>query len=304
MNKLSTKVVQDKDYESLVKLASKAAIVVAVILVASKIYGWWISNSAAMLASTTDSLLDVFASLTGFMILKYSLAPADDQHKFGHGKAENLAALMQSSFVMGSAILLLIHGVERTINPETVSHSNIAIAISVLAIVLTLTLVFVQKIVIRKTNSIAISADSLHYQSDLLLNVGVIIALLMSQFNWHYADGIFTVLVGAFLLVSAVKIIYHSVQDLMDKELKQNDLDKIKTIINKHPKALGFHQLRTRQAGKMKFVQFHLELPDQITLFAAHSIADEIENELVSSFEHMEVFIHQDPSSVVVHKGK
>ncbi|WP_082897009.1 cation diffusion facilitator family transporter [Thalassotalea crassostreae] len=303
MNELSTKVVQDKDYESLVKFASKAAIVVAVILVASKIYGWWISNSAAMLASTTDSLLDVFASLTGFMILKYSLAPADEEHKFGHGKAENLAALMQSSFVIGSAILLLIHGVERTINPEIVAHSNIAIAISVLAIVLTLALVFVQKIVIKKTNSIAISADSLHYQSDLLLNVGVIIALLMSQFKWHYADGIFTVLVGSFLLVSAIKIIYNSVQDLMDKELKQDDLDKITAVINKHPQALGFHQLRTRQAGKIKFVQFHLELSDEITLYAAHLIANEIENQLLLSFEHMEVFIHQDPSSVVGHKN-
>jgi ferrous-iron efflux pump FieF len=290
---------QARDYDSLVKLASKAAIGVAFILVVSKLYAWWVSSSAAMLASTTDSLLDVFASLTSFIILKYSLAPADKEHKFGHGKAENLAALMQSSFVLGSALLLIFYGVDRLLNPQPIMHTDVAIAISILAIVLTLALVILQKVVIRKTKSVAISADSLHYQSDLFLNLGVIIALVLSQFEIAQADGLFTIFVGIFLITSAVHIVYQSVHDLMDKELDDEELAIIEQVINENPEALGFHELRTRQAGKMKFIQFHLELPDHLPLVQAHKIADDIEQALLAKFLHTEVLIHQDPQSVV-----
>ncbi|TRX57919.1 cation diffusion facilitator family transporter [Thalassomonas sp. M1454] len=289
----------NQSYENLVKLASKMAILVAAILVVSKLYAWWISSSSAMLASTTDSILDVFASLCSFIIIRFSLSPADKEHRFGHGKAENLAALMQSSFVLGSAILLMFHGVDRVISPQVVSHSSTAIAISVLAIVLTIALISVQKYVISKTNSVAIGADSLHYQSDLLLNAGVILALVLNQYNWPQADGVFTVFVGLFLLSGAVKIIYHSIHDLMDRELDEQDLASIKAVINSHPKAHGFHELRTRQAGKMRFIQFHLELDDNLSLLQAHQISDEVEQELLKIFNDTEVFIHQDPQSVV-----
>lgn len=288
-----------KDYDSLVTLASKAAVLVALLLVSSKIYAWWLSGSSAMLASATDSLLDVFASLTSFIILKFSLAPADENHKFGHGKAENLAALMQSSFVLGSALLLIFHGIERVANPHTIEHSNVAIGVSVLAIFLTLGLLVLQKYVILKTQSVAISADSLHYQSDLLLNAGVILALILSQFDVDKADGVFTILVGLFLMVGAIKIVFHSVHDLMDKELNDHELQLIKKTINSHPQALGFHELRTRQAGKVKFIQFHLELPDELELVRAHQISDQIEQSLLALFAHTEVIIHQDPKSVV-----
>ena len=288
-----------KSYEDLVKLASKMAIFVAATLVFTKLYAWWVSSSSAMLASTTDSILDVFASLCSFIIIRFSLSPADEEHRFGHGKAENLAALMQSSFVLGSAILLMLHGVDRIISPQEVTHSSIAIGISVLAIVLTVALISVQKYVISKTKSVAIGADSLHYQSDLLLNAGVILALVLNAYNWPQADGIFTVLVGVFLLTGAIKMIYHSIHDLMDRELAVEDLQSIKAVINSHPRANGFHELRTRQSGKMRFIQFHLELDDNLSLLQAHQISDEVEQELLKIFTDTEVFIHQDPQSVV-----
>lgn len=289
----------DKSYANLVKMASKMAILVASILVITKVYAWWVSGSSAMLASTTDSLLDVFASLSSFIIIRFSLTPADEEHKFGHGKAENLAALMQSSFVLGSALLLIFHGVDRIYSPQVIEQTSTAIGISVLAIMLTLALIAVQKYVISKTNSIAISADSLHYQSDLWLNAGVILALLLNQYNWPQTDGIFTVLVGGFLLLGATKIVYHSIQDLMDRELADSDLESIKQVINAHPEAIGFHELRTRQSGKMRFIQFHLELDDNLSLLEAHKISDEVEQQLLQIFTDTEVFIHQDPQSVV-----
>ncbi len=287
------------DYSSLVKLASKLAVAVASILLISKLFAWWFSGSAAMLASSTDSLLDVFASITSFVIIRFSLTPADDQHRFGHGKAENLAALVQSAFVLGSALLLVFHGVDRFFNPQPIMHSNVAIGVSVLAILLTLLLVMVQKRVIAKTQSAAISADSLHYQSDLLLNVGVILALVLSQFNFVQADGLFTVLVGVYLIYGAIGIVYHSIQDLMDRELDDNEVNEIKDMIHSHPKVMGFHELRTRQAGKMRFIQFHLELDDELSLFEAHSISDAVEGKILARFSDTEVLIHQDPQSVV-----
>lgn len=287
------------EYASLVKFASKLAVAIATILLVSKLAAWWLSGSAAMLASSTDSLLDVFASLTSFIIIRFSLTPADDHHRFGHGKAENLAALVQSAFVLGSALLLVFHGVDRFFNPHPITHSNVAIGVSVLAIVLTLLLVVVQKRVISKTNSAAISADSLHYQSDLLLNVGVILALVLNQFDVVEADGLFTVLVGGYLIYGAIGIVYHSIQDLMDCELAEEEVHLIKDIIRAHPKVLGFHELRTRQAGKMRFIQFHLELADELSLFDAHSISDQVEQQILAQFNDCEVFIHQDPRSVV-----
>ncbi|NMP16981.1 cation diffusion facilitator family transporter [Thalassotalea sp. Y01] len=286
-------------YESLVRFASGSAVFVAVVLVLSKVWAWWLSGSASMLASSTDSLLDVFASLTSFIILRYSLAPADDEHRFGHGKAENLAALMQASFVLGSAILLILHGVERTVSPQPVSHNFAAIMVSIVAILLTLGLVVIQRHVINKTRSIAISADTLHYQSDLLLNLGVIIALLLSQYGFIYADGAFAVLVGVFLGVGAIKISIRAVHDLMDHELSEQQVERITDLIRANEQALGFHELRTRQSGKIAFIQFHLELKDDLTLYQAHSIADNIEQAIVKEFPNAQVLIHQDPQSVV-----
>ncbi|WP_371375817.1 cation diffusion facilitator family transporter [Thalassotalea aquiviva] len=294
-----TKLAGQYTYADLVTLASKSAVAVALVLLLSKLYAWWVSGSGAMLASTTDSLLDVFASLLSFIMIRFSLAPADEKHKFGHGKAENLAALMQSSFVLGSAILLLFHGANRIYDPVEVTHTNVAIGVSLLAIVLTLALVLLQKKVIAKTDSVAITADSLHYQSDLLLNLGVIIALLLNQYQWPQADGLYTVIVGVFLFVGAIKIVIKSLQDLMDRELSEQDRKVIEDIIAKHPQVHGFHQLRTRQAGPTRFIQFHLELDDDLSLFEAHQISDQVEQMLLATFSDTEVFIHQDPISLV-----
>lgn len=252
-----------------------------------------------MLASATDSMLDLFASLMSVVILKFSLAPADDEHKFGHGKAESLAGLVQAAFVLGSATLLIFNGIDRCINPTDIVHSEVGIWVSVIAIVLTLALVAVQKYVIHHTGSVVISADALHYQSDLLLNLGVLSALILSNGIWKAADGVFTIAVGGLLLWGAVKIIWVSVHQLMDHELSETELKVIKDIVDKNQRARGIHELRTRQAGHQRFIQFHLELDDNLSLLEAHSIGDEIEAEIVKFFAPCEVFIHHDPTSVI-----
>jgi len=286
-------------YAIYVRFAAIAATSTALILVALKIYAWFVTGASAMLASATDSMLDLFASLANVFILRLALAPADEDHKFGHGKAESIAGLVQSAFVLGSALLLLFHGVERLQNPKVIEQSEVGIWVSIIAVVLTLGLVVIQKWVINKTSSVAISADSLHYQSDLILNLGVLVAIILSQGIWVYADGLFTIGVGIFLIVGASKIVWLSIDHLMDKELEEEKLELIRQTVLSHPKALGIHELRTRQAGQHTFIQFHLVLDDLLSLYDAHAIADDVEASLQELFSDCEIFIHQDPKSVV-----
>lgn len=287
------------DYNTLVKFAALCASGTALLLVVIKLYAWFITDASSMLASTTDSMLDLFSSIMNVVILRYALAPADEEHKFGHGKAESLAGLVQAAFVMGSALLLIFHGAGRMITPQKIVQSEVGIWVTIIAIVLTLGLVLIQRMVINKTNSVAISADALHYQSDLFLNMGVLLALFLSQDIWLRADGFFTIIVGLFLLWGAGKIVWLSVYHLMDHELTLAEQDKIKDIVNNHEKTLGMHELRTRQSGALRFIQFHLELDESLSLLEAHEIGESIENEIESALSPCEVFIHHDPVSLV-----
>jgi ferrous-iron efflux pump FieF len=288
-----------KDYAVLVKFAAFAATSTALILLVLKLYAWMVTDASSLLASATDSMLDLFASVMNIIILRFALAPADEEHKFGHGKAESLAGLVQAAFVMGSAILLILNGVDRFFNPKVVVQTEVGIWVSIIAIVMTLALVALQKYVIHHTKSVAISADALHYQSDLLLNLGVLAALILSQGIWLKADGLFTVLVGVYLVWGAGKIIWMSVYHLMDHELTAPEVEQIRKIVLAHSEAKGLHELRTRRSGPQRFVQFHLELDDDLSLLEAHSIGDEIEKEIIQVMAPCEVFIHHDPSSVV-----
>ena len=291
--------ISSDDYAFWVRLAAIFSSSTALVLVVIKIYAWLVTDSSAMLASTTDSVLDLFASIMSIVILRFALAPADKEHSFGHGKAESLAGLVQASFVLGSAILLIFSGVSRVLNPQVIVQSEVAIWVTIISIALTLMLVAFQRFVIKRTGSIIISGDALHYQSDLLLNLGVLAAIILSQGYWLQADGVFTILVALYLIVGAGKIIMQSVSQLMDSELSDEELAQITSCVLEHEKALGIHELRTRQSGAQRFVQFHLELNDDLSLFEAHSIGDEIEAKICKKFAPCEVFIHHDPSSVV-----
>lgn len=296
MNDVST---EKNDYGFWVKIAAFAATATALLLVVLKLYAWMVTDASSMLASATDSMLDLFASLMNVVILHYALAPADDKHKFGHGKAESLAGLVQAAFVTGSAFILVFHGIDRIINPQVVVKTEVGIIVTVIAIVMTLLLVVLQRFVIAKTRSVAISADALHYQSDLFLNLGVLAALLLSSGYSKHADGVFTCAVGLFLLSGALKIIYLSVHNLMDHELSDEEITQITDIVVAHNDTLGVHELRTRQSGPLRFIQFHLELDDRLSLLEAHSIGETIEKEIEAKFSPCEVFIHHDPNSVV-----
>lgn len=281
------------------KLAAKLSIAVAVLLVVIKFYAWLNSGAAVMLASGTDSFLDLLVSIINLLLVRYALAPPDKEHRFGHGKAESLAGLVQAAFISGSATLLVLHGIERVLNPVEIQHTTLAISVTLITIALTLSLVAFQLWVVRKTASIIVEADSLHYRSDLLLNAGVLISLLINNSVWQYADGTFTILVGLYLFFGVIQLVKGSLKQLMDHELSAEDADTIKRYLKKADNILGYHQLKTRQAGAMKFVQLHIELADDLPLVEAHRIADELEKAIAEALAPCEVIVHMDPCSAV-----
>ena len=286
-------------YSRWVTLASTAAVVTATLLILGKLIAWLMTDSSSLLASLTDSFMDVSASIINLLAIRYALAPADEEHRFGHGKAESLAGLIQSAFISGSALLLMMHGISSMLNQVPVVRLEAGIWVSAGSILLTLLLVSFQSLVIRKTNSVAIKADMLHYRSDLLLNAGVLVALVLAGQGWYWADGLFAILIGLFLVWGAVQIGYESVQALLDRQLPEEEQARIMALCCAVEGVHGVHDLRTRQSGPTRFVQLHLELDDQIPLVKAHQIADEAELAVRQAFERMDVIIHMDPISVL-----
>jgi len=284
----------------LMRLAAGAAVAVATTLIVAKVAAWLVTDSVAVLSSLLDSLLDAAASLINLFAIRHALTPADDEHRFGHGKAEPLAGLAQSAFICGSALILLMEAIHRLGAPQTVQRPEIGIAVSVLAIVLSMLLVVFQKRVVARTNSVAISADSLHYGSDVLLNGAVIVSIVIGQrLNVPLIDPLFGALISIWILWGASKIIRQSFDLLMDKELPEAERGRIVAIATAHPEVRDVHDLRTRSTGTRIFIQMHLELDGAMSLAHAHEIADKVENEILAVFPHAEVMIHEDPAGVI-----
>ncbi|QLE87327.1 cation diffusion facilitator family transporter [Shewanella sp. Scap07] len=287
---------QASQYDFWVKLASRAAVATAFTLIIIKLAAWIYSGSASMLASLTDSFADALASIVNFIAIRYAIVPADKDHRYGHGKAEPLAALAQSAFILGTAFLLLFHGGDRLINPAPVNSPMLGVVVSIIAIILTFALVMLQKKAVAATSSTVIEADALHYKSDLLLNAAVLLALVLAYYGWWWADGLFAVLIALFIGQQAIDLGYRSIQSLLDRELEPEVRAQIASHINQDDRIIGFHDLRTRESGKTTFVQFHLELDGNLSLHQAHEIADAAEHRVAALFDDAQVIVHQDPA--------
>jgi ferrous-iron efflux pump FieF len=291
-----TKTRKPLDRAGLLKLASVASVMTAGFLIVAKLIAWSVTGSVGLLASLVDSVMDSIASLINLFAIRYSLQPADEQHRFGHGKAEPLAGLAQAAFIAGSAVFLIFHAVDRLRYGQEVAQVGVGIGVMVLAIIMTVVLLGIQRYVIQKTDSTAIRADSLHYVTDLLTNMSILLALYLSTLGWKWADPVFAIGVAIYIFYSAYQIGHEAFQQLMDRELPDEILDQIQATAMSHPEVKGTHETRTRQAGQTRFVQLHLELDEGLTLGRAHAIADEVEAEILEFLPGAEVLIHQDPA--------
>ncbi|MBX3457757.1 MAG: cation diffusion facilitator family transporter [Candidatus Paracaedibacteraceae bacterium] len=281
---------------SLVKLASKSAIVAAGVMVAAKFYAWFATDSLSLQASLVDSMLDILASILNYLIIRQATKPADDDHRFGHGKAEAIGGLVQTAFIAGSAAWLIIDVAHRLLEPHPLENVGLGNVVMIISSVITVALIAFQRHVVRQTGSLAIKADSVHYETDLLTNIGVLISLNISAyFGWLWFDALVGAGIAIYIFVTSVKIALTAVDVLMDKELDDATRDHISGIITSHPDIIGFHDLRTRTSGYHYFIQFHLDLDKDLSLWRAHAIGDEIEQKIVQAYPKAEVIIHHDP---------
>jgi len=283
----------------LMRQATYASVAVAFVLILAKLAAWSLSGSVSMLATLIDSTLDALASLVNLFAVRHALTPADRQHRFGHGKAEALAGLGQAAFIAGSAGLLMLEAARRFMQPVPVQAPGLGMAVMVFSIAATLGLLVVQRRAIRSTGSTAIQADALHYRTDLLVNGSVILALWLSTRGWPGFDPLFAIAIACYILYSAWEILHQAFDHLMDRELPDDEREKIKAIARGHASVRGLHDLRTRRSGTSTFIQLHLELDDLLTLLEAHRISDEVEWSLQEAYPSAEIIIHTDPVSVV-----
>ncbi len=275
--------------------ATRASVATAVLLILVKLVAWLLTGALSILASLIDSLMDALASLVNLLAVRWSLQPADAEHRFGHGKAEPLAGLAQAAFIAGSAVFLVLHALERLRQPQRLEATAVGIGVMLFAMFATLLLLWLQRRVIRLTGSSAIRADALHYASDLLANLGVIAALVLAGRGVQIADPLFALLVAGYIFVSAGRITRAALEQLMDRELPEAVQKRILEAARRPAAVRGVHALRTRQAGPVPFVQLHLELDGDLPLREAHAIADEVDAAIRQLLPGAEVIIHQDP---------
>lgn len=281
----------------LMRRATNASVAVALVLIMAKLAAWMVTGSVSLLASLVDSLLDALASLVNLLAVRHALTPADDEHRFGHGKAEALAGLGQSALIVGSALFLVVESIDRLLQPQPVEQGLAGIVVMLLSITLTAALVLYQRHVVRQTGSLAVTADRLHYVGDLATNLAVIAALVLaSRGDFAWFDPVCALAIAAVILKSAIDIVRGALHHLMDREMADADRERILAVVRAHPDARALHDLRTRQAGNQVFIQFHLELDPELSLREAHRISDEIEMRLLDLFPGAEVIIHQDPA--------
>ncbi|MDT8375674.1 MAG: cation diffusion facilitator family transporter [Mariprofundaceae bacterium] len=283
----------------LMRLATYASVSVAVSLIVAKLIAWFWTDSVSLLATLIDSTLDAAAAILNMVAVRHALAPADKDHRFGHGKAEALAGLGQAMFIAGSAGFLVLEAFGRFFHPQAPQAIEVGIGVMILSIVATLGLLAVQRHVISKTNSTAIKADSLHYRTDLYVNTSVILALVLAAYGWAGFDALFAIGIGIYILFSAWEIVQHATNDLMDRELSGEERQQIIDLVVAHPEVRGMHDLRTRKSGVTYFIQLHLELDANLLLKQAHKIADEVEASLFAAFPNSEIIIHEDPAGLV-----
>ncbi len=285
----------------LTRSAALASVAMALVLVGLKIWAAWTTGSTAMLGSLADTALDLFASIITLFGVRYAAMPADDEHRFGHGKAEALAAMVQLMLISVSAIWIGWRSVERWMAGAVTADAEYGIGVSIIAIVLTLGLLAWQRRVVARTGSVAIATDSLHYQSDVALNLAVIAALVLdAMLGLRGADPLFGIGIAAWLLWGAWRSTSNVLDQLLDREWPVERKRALLDALADFPEAATIHLLKTRTSGAQEFVQFHLWFPRDTSIAVAHQVMVLMEERIEALFPGVEVMIHAEPEDDVL----
>lgn len=282
---------------NLIKSASYCSIVIALAILSAKIYGWFATDSQSLLASLIDSLLDISSSFINLIAIRISLRPPDNNHRFGHEKFQDLAIFSQSIFFFASGLFTIFSSTRTLFGKSDLSNAQAGINIMCFCLVMTFILICYQTYVIKKTKSKIIEADKLHYFTDFLANIAVIVSLYLSSY-YQAIDAVAGIGISIYILFASYSLLRVAIRNLADEEFPEIDKKKILSIISKHKEVKGVHELKTRFAADKPFIQFHLELAGDMTLLAAHEISDRICDDLLKEFPGGEITVHQDPEGL------
>lgn len=277
------------------KIATLWSVVTAFTLVVTKAIAWQQSGSVAILGSFADSLLDFVSSGIAFIGVRMAAMPPDENHRFGHGKAEAVSSLVQLVLITGAAVFVLVESVRSLMSPEPIEHSQMAVSVMLVSIFLTTILVAVQTYAIRRSGSLATESDRAHFIGDFLGNSGTLLAVILAaNFGLLWVDGVAGIMAAGFLFWSVWQIGKRALPQLMDEELDEEARRRIEHLVLTDPLIHRVHALRTRKAGRTAYIQLHVELDGGLTLYRAHQIADAAERRLRKAYPGADVIIHQD----------
>jgi ferrous-iron efflux pump FieF len=278
-------------------LAGGTAIGTAVTLIIAKTAAWMMTGSASVLASLTDSMMDAWVSGVNLMAIRYSLKPADEDHRYGHGKIEGIAALFQAALMSAATIFLCLEATARIYKPAPIDSMPVALGVMALSTVLSTGLVLVQRYCLRRAASLAVESDQAHYSTDIVVNAGTFLALFLIHWGAPlWIDSAFAFVVAVYLARTAYGIGMKGYHMLMDRELPEAQRIRIVEILRTEPRISGVHDLRTRAIGMRTHVSFDVEIDPKTSLQAAHDITRDLETAILKEFPHAEIMIHMDPA--------
>jgi ferrous-iron efflux pump FieF len=280
--------------------SSNASFAISALLVIAKGYVWLATDSLSLLASVVDAVVDVVAALVTALGVRFAMRPADAAHRFGHGKAESLAALTQAILLFGATGMLILDSVDRLIRPHAVDRIGLGLAVIAGSTLVTGALVFFENYVAMRTRSQAIAADRMHHLTDVAANLAALLALGLTRLTgWPFFDPLFAMGIAIFFGWTAIRIAHSAAQTLLDRELPEAQRQFIIRAVMAHSAARAVHDLRTRRAGAQRFIEFHLELDGSLSLLASHAIADEVEQALKIALPGSEIIVHVEPAGIL-----
>lgn len=282
---------------TLIKSVSYTSVFISGVILVTKIYGWNITESQSILASLIDSFLDISSSIINLIAITVSLMPPDDKHRFGHEKFQDLTNFSQSIFFFISGLFMILSSIYALYFGKSPDNPESGINAIYLCIFLTFVLVCYQSYVIKRTKFKIIEADRMHYFSDFLTNIVVVISLYLSN-SIYCIDAIAGIGIAFYIMYTSYILLRDAIRNLSDQEFTVEERKKIISIIKNFNEAKGLHELKTRFAGNKPFIQFHLELDGALSLTKAHEISDRISNRLMQEYTRAEIIIHQDPAGL------
>lgn len=278
------------------KIAALIAFTMSLVLSIAKAVLWLFSGSSTVLASLSDSIQDCFLSATNFFALRYAMKEADEDHRYGHGKMEGIAALGQAAFILGSCVFIILDAIRNFKQGTSPEYPMMVLYVMIGAIILNALLVWYQNIVIRKTKSLAIEADRAHYAGDIAIHLGVIIAMVLNTYmGWRWADPVIAIMIAGWLVHLAYGVGCKAIDMLMDKELEDIERNEIKLIIKRTRGVISHHDLRTHRHGQVTMMSFDIEVDPALSFIDAHNIAKRVEDRLHKVYPEGEIMIHVDP---------